>query len=181
MGGKGRIVARDSQEGRLGLIRDNCARLGCGIVETEARDASEPDPAGGRFDLVLADVPCSGLGLLAKKPEIRLHMTEERAAALPGLQFRILSAAAESVGPGGRLVYSTCTVLPEENGGVADAFLREQSGRFVPDPFEDRLPGRLAELDPDLRAQAAAGRLQLLPHRHGCDGFFIARFRRTEP
>ncbi len=181
MGGTGRIVARDSQEGRLGLIRDNCARLGCGNVETEARDATEPDSGGPRFAVVLVDVPCSGIGLLAKKPEIRLHMTEERADALPGLQLRILSAAADSVAPGGRLVYSTCTVLPAENGGVVDAFLVEQAGRFVPEPFDGMLPPRLAVIDPDSRTQAASGRLQLLPHRHGCDGFFIARFRRTCP
>jgi 16S rRNA (cytosine967-C5)-methyltransferase len=178
MENRGRIVARDAQEGRLGLICENCARLGCTIVETEARDATVPDGDGPRFDLVLVDVPCSGLGLLAKKPEIRLNMTQERADALPTLQLRILAASAESVLPGGRLVYSTCTVLAEENDQVADAFLRGQGDRFTPEPFDDLLPPRLLALDPDLRAQAGEGRIQLLPHRHGCDGFFIARFRR---
>ena len=180
MGDEGRVDARDAQEGRLGLIRDNAARLGLSSVSFAARDASEPDAAGPAYDRVLADVPCSGLGLLAKKPEIRLTMTEERAAALVPLQARILAAAAESVRPGGLLVYSTCTVLPDENGRQADAFLAAQAGRFEPAPFADLLPTRLRALDPALEAQAAAGRIQLLPHRHGCDGFFVARFRRTE-
>lgn len=181
MGDKGRIVARDSQEGRIGLIRDNCARLGVTCVLTSVRDAAEPEGDGTLYDLVLVDVPCSGLGLLAKKPEIRLNMTEARADALPALQRRILSAAAASVRPGGRLVYSTCTVLPEENGRVVDAFLAEQAGRFEADPFDALLPERLASLDPELTGQARTGRVQLLPNRHGCDGFFVARFRRSPP
>ena len=161
MGNRGRIVARDSQEGRISLIRENSRRLGTTIVETQVRDATDPDRNGPGFDLVLVDVPCSGLGLLAKKPEIRIGMTEARAAALPELQDRILAAAAE------------------ENALRADAFLREQGGRFEPDPFEDRIPQALSTLDPETLAQARSGRLQLLPHRHGCDGFFIARFRRS--
>jgi 16S rRNA (cytosine967-C5)-methyltransferase len=181
MANRGRIVAYDSQEGRIGLIRDNCARLGITCVETGVRDATEPAGERTLYDLVLVDVPCSGLGLLAKKPEIRLNMTEARADALPALQRNILAAAAGNVRPGGRLVYSTCTVLPEENAGMIDSFLADHPGLFVSDPFEGLIPERLAAIDPTLTVQARAGRIQLLPNRHGCDGFFIARLRRSSP
>jgi 16S rRNA (cytosine967-C5)-methyltransferase len=178
MAGRGRVVAQDASAARIGLVVENAARLGSRIVEPVVRDATDPPADGERYDLVLVDAPCSGLGLLAKKPEIRLTMTEERVAALADLQARILSAAALAVKPGGRLVYSTCTLLPEEDGRQADAFLRDQAGLFEPEPFEDRIPAALAALDATVVDSASAGRLMLLPHRHGCDGFFMARFRR---
>ena len=128
MGDEGEILACDVQEKKLGRIRENAARLGFKSIRTLAMDASAPrEEFAGAFDLVIADVPCSGLGVIRKKPEIRYKPPEE-IARLGEIQQRILRGAARCVRPGGALLYSTCTILPEENEEVVSAFLTEDSG-----------------------------------------------------
>ena len=136
----------------------------------------EPDLAG-TADVVLADVPCSGLGLMARKPEIRLTMTHERIMGLYPLQASILDYAATLTKPGGILLYSTCTINPDENSERIRAFVDSQRGKFKMDSLTGLLPEAISA-HADLAESASEGWVQLLPHRHGLDGFFIARMRR---
>ena len=122
------------------------------------------------MDAVLVDAPCSGLGVMADKPDIRFRVTEEELNALPALQGQILDACAQMVKVGGRLVYSTCTILPEENEMQVRAFL-ERHPEFEIDESTGWLPEAL-------RGRMQGGMLQLLPNRDGVEGFFIARMRR---
>lgn len=128
-------------------------------------------------DLVLLDAPCSGLGLLARKPELRLTMTHEKMLALYPLQQNMLDYAAKLVNPGGILVYSTCTINPDENINAIRAFINRHQDQFAFDPLSSLLPDKLLK-DEALAQQAAEGWIQLLPHCHGTDGFFIARLRK---
>ena len=118
-----------------------------------------------RFDTVLVDAPCSGLGIIRKKPDVRYKMADDM-FTLPVIQTALLDNAARYVAPGGVLVYSTCTILPEENEQVTDAFLTEHSD-FCRDGFT--LPAPVGETE---------GQLTLWPQRHGTDGFYICRMKR---
>ena len=164
MGDRGRIVACDLHENKLKRIRDGAARLGLASIEAETADgrAFRPEWADA-FDVVLCDVPCSGLGIIRKKPDIR-YKDPDGFAALPEIQRAILANASRYARPGGVLVYSTCTVLPEENEAVTDAFLSENAD-FSYEPF-------------DLPIGTAAGHITLWPQRHGTDGFYIAKLRK---
>jgi len=179
-GDRARILAFDSHPERLKLVAENAARLNLASIECRVADATGQDTDGtlaGQADLVLADVPCSGLGLLARKPEIRLTMTHEKILGLNPLQTAILTYAASLVKPGGILIYSTCTINPAENSGRIAAFIAQNPADFVLDDLTPHLPQALLE-HPDLQASARLGQIQLLPHRHGLDGFYIARLRR---
>ena len=171
MGTSGRVHAWDVHEHRVALIRAAALRLGLENVRPAQRDASKPvESMRLSMDAVLVDAPCSGLGVIAEKPDIKYRKTEAELTALPPLQLRILSACAGAVKVGGLLVYATCTILPEENAGVARAFLAAHPG-FEPDADDSWLPEALRPLYSD-------GMIQILPHRDGLDGFFIARMRR---
>lgn len=185
-GDRARIVAADVHAGRLQLVRDQADRLGLAGVTTRQADAATGlDAQGanafadliGQADQVLADVPCSGLGLLGRKPEIRLHMTYARMQTFLPLQAAILDTADRLLKPGGVLIYSTCTLNPAENQEQVAAFLARHPGRYRLEALSGLLPGAVLE-QPDLAGQAAQGQLQLLPHRHQTDGFFIARLRK---
>ena len=119
----------------------------------------------GKADVVLADVPCSGFGVIRKKPEIR-YKSENDIAGLPDIQKQILSALSSYVKPGGTLLYSTCTVLRNENEDVIERFLRD-NGLFTPESFS--LPG----IGP-----VSSGMITLWPQTHGTDGFFICKLKR---
>ena len=124
----------------------------------------------GQADVVLADLPCSGLGVLGRKKDIRYRVQEEDLHALAALQRQILTCAADYVKPGGTLVYSTCTINKEENGENLCWFTAHFP--FEPVSLDDRLPEALkSETTKD-------GYLQLLPGTHPCDGFFLAKLRR---
>ena len=165
MGGRGEIVACDVSEKKLSPIRETAGRLGLELIRTESRDAREYVSAWDRgFDAVIADVPCSGLGVMRKKPEIRRKRAEDL-TALPSIQRAILSNLSRYVRPGGTLLYCTCTILPEENEAVADAFLAE-NGDFAPCDF--KIGDRLSE----------SGRYTFYPNTDGTDGFFVSKLKR---
>lgn len=161
MKNQGSVVSRDVYPRKVEGLRAGAQRLGLSIITPQARDAAQA-PDGGEYDLVIADVPCSGLGIIRKKPEIRYKDPKEFDALLP-LQEKILENAAQMVTPGGRLLYATCTVRREENESQVAAFLDKRKD-FIILPLE--LPQPFGRVE--------AGQLTLWPHRHGTDGFFFA-------
>ncbi len=169
--GTGMVEARDLTPQKTALIEENIERCGFSNIRAMCHDARVFDPSmEGKADLVLADLPCSGLGILGRKPDIKLNMTPEKMERLAALQREILSAAWRYVRPGGRLVYSTCTVNPGEN--------RENAAWFLENfPFE---PADLrGKLGPGWEEDSLKeGQLQLLPGVHPMDGFFISVFVR---
>ena len=172
MENRGEVHAFDLHKSKLSLIESGAARLGLTIVTADERDARRPDPALlGRCDRVLCDVPCSGLGVIAKKPEIR-HKDLTESARLPAIQAAILEASADYLTPGGVLVYSTCTILPAENGDVVSAFLASHP-EF--EPFDFTFPAKDGTVS-DIVSEG--GMVTLLPDANHTDGFFIARLRR---
>ena len=164
MGNGGSITALDLQSERLRMLREEAQRLGVTIVETRRGDAAAPiESFRGTFDRVLLDAPCSGLGTLRRNPEIRWRLTPADLNRCMQLQKLLLTNAAEFVRPGGRLVYSVCTVTPEENEIVIDDFLRHHRDfKSIP---PDALPPALVD---------QRGFFRTAPHLHGMDGFFGA-------
>ncbi len=166
MGCKGTILSCDIHPHKQKLIQSGAARLGISNLSTAVMDAKTFDPAlEGKFDLVIADVPCSGLGIIRKKPDIR-YKEPGPLEELPKVQSAILNNVSRYVKSGGTLLYSTCTLLRRENEDVVTGFLEGNAG-FSPEPFT--LPGPIG---------ATEGTVTLLPHRHGTDGFFIAKLRK---
>lgn len=171
LGGTGRVEARDLTEYKTELIRENGERLGAGNLIIRQWDACVlHEESVETADLVLADLPCSGLGVLGKKTDLKYRMTREQQEDLAGLQRRILGIVQAYVKPGGTLIYSTCTINPGENEKNAAWFLEHFPFEAV--PLKDCLPAELVS------AAGDGGMLQLLPGVHGCDGFFIAKFRK---
>jgi 16S rRNA (cytosine967-C5)-methyltransferase len=163
----GKIKSFDLHESKLSLVRDGAERLGIDIIEVAAHDARECiDELVGAADRVLCDVPCSGLGVIAKKPEIRYKSASEF-ARLPEIQYAILENCSKYVKLGGSLVYSTCTVLPAENECNVQRFLCEHPEFEA----EDFTVGTRA---------SRSGMLSLAPDVDGTDGFFIAKMKRKE-
>jgi 16S rRNA (cytosine967-C5)-methyltransferase len=148
MRNEGEVVAVEKHGGRAKALGENCERLGATCVSVREAEAAD---AEGEFDRVLLDPPCSDLGTLQSRPDVRWKKEEDAVARLVPEQQTLLDAAAERVRPGGTLVYSTCTISPEENERQIERFL-DRRGDF-----------------------RSAKQTQLLPHRHGTDGFFIAR------
>jgi 16S rRNA (cytosine967-C5)-methyltransferase len=153
MGGRGEIMAIERHPGRAAALERTAARLGAANVRVEVGDAGSRR-GDGAFDRILVDPPCSGLGTLQSRPDLRWRARPEAVAELAAVQARILAAGADVLAPGGILVYSVCTVSRQEGEGVIDQFLAEHA---------------------DFDAEEV---LQLLPHRDGTDGFFIARLLR---
>lgn len=167
MENRGSILSCDIYPAKLSIIEEGAARLGLSILETALLDAAAPNAAlRGTADLVLCDVPCSGMGVIRKKPDVR-YKDPSVIAALPPLQLSILRNLSAYVKPGGVLLYSTCTLRPEENEAVVRAFLDADPG-FAPEAF--RLPGPLGDVHD--------GMLTLWPHLHDTDGFYICRMRK---
>ena len=167
MRNEGSILSCDIHPHKLTLIEKGAERLGITMLQTRLQNAAEHDPAlDGQFDAVIADVPCSGLGVIRKKPDIR-YKPLEPLARLPELQRAILENVCRYVKPGGTLVYSTCTVLRRENEAVAEAFLKEH-----PDFSPETIPA------PEGFGLENDGMLTLLPFKHDTDGFFICRMRK---
>ena len=169
MGNRGSITALDLQSERLRMLREEAKRLGVTIVETRTGDAAAPiDSFRDTFDGVLLDAPCSGLGTLRRNPEIRWRIAPADINRCMKLQNLLLARAAEYVRPGGRLVYSVCTVTPEENEMVIGKFLKYRIDFKAISPRT--LPSALVD---------AGGFFRSAPHLHGMDGFFGAVLIRT--
>lgn len=172
LAGKGSVTACDVSEKKTALIRENAARAQFDNIRTEVQDARVyREDFEEAFDLVICDVPCSGLGVLIKKPDIRYHVTEESMAELVKIQRSILKNVQRYVKPGGTLVFSTCTVNPAENEENLFWFL-ERFAAFDTVSIKKKLPERL-------RTETAEdGYVQLIPGVHPCDGFFMARLEK---
>ncbi len=169
MGDAGRVVALERHAGRADALRRTARRMGATSVEVRTGDASEPQESEA-YDRVLVDPPCSDLGTLAARPDVRWRKAPGAPAALAVEQAAILDAAAVALKPGGVLVYSTCTISPVENERLIAAFLERSSDFAV-----DEIPSDLPVWD----HLSVPGFMQTLPHRDGTDGFFIARLRRS--
>ena len=165
MQGSGKVLAFDLAQSRVGLIAENVRRLGLTNVTAMQGDAAVYQPELAGADRVLCDVPCSGLGVLRRKPEVKEKQPEEL-AQLPPVQLAILENAARYVKQGGVLQYSTCTILPEENQKVVAQFLAHH-----PD-------FRLCPVLPEWGGVFAEPMLTLLPEICGSDGFFVAKMQR---
>ena len=169
MENQGEIVSCDLHPHKKKLIQAGADRLGLTIISPKTADGKVFHPEWeGAFDLVLVDAPCSGLGVIRKKPDIR-YKDPAPLADLPAVQLDILRNAARYVKPGGTLMYSTCTLLYRENGEVAETFLAENKS-YKAETFT--LPGPVGT--------ALGGSVTLWPHRHGTDGFFISKMKREE-
>ncbi len=175
MNDEGEVWANDLHEHKQALIQDQARRLGLRSIRTLVSDAAqlgERFPAA-HFDRILLDAPCSGLGVIRRKPDIKWRKTPEELRGLPDLQLELLKAASSLLRPGGVLVYSTCTVEPDENERVIAKFLEQHAPHFVPDR---ELPSLVPEsLHPNIDRET--GSVRILPHHYGSDGFFIARLR----
>ena len=169
--GTGRVDARDISRSKTDLIRENAIRQSFLNVVVSEKDASQLDSDSlEKADILIADVPCSGLGVMGRKTDIKYKMNPAKIQELAGLQRLILEQASTYVKPGGTLIYSTCTITNEENLDNVKW-------------FTEHFPYELESLDPylckELQSETTAkGYLQLLPGVHQCDGFFIARMKR---
>jgi 16S rRNA (cytosine967-C5)-methyltransferase len=169
MKNRGKITAVDLHPEKLRLLAVEASRLGVTIVETQPGNATRiPEAFREAFDRVLFDAPCSGLGTLRRNPEIRWRITPDDLEKCAQTQRRLLRSAALCVKPGGRLVYTTCAVTPEENENIAADFLAGHPvfTRMAP----EGIPPELIDAD---------GFFRTFPHRHGMDGFFGAVFIRA--
>lgn len=171
MDGTGRVYAWDLHAHRVELIRAMTRRLRLENVRMAARDAADlREELVGGMDAVLLDAPCSGLGVMDDKPDVKYRPTPESVAALCETQKKLLDTCCRYVKPGGVLVYSTCSMLKDENERQIAAFLAAHPD-FHLDPLPEAIPAALRE-------QCGEYGLQLLPHRDHVEGFFVARMRR---
>ena len=155
MENRGRVISCDIYDHKLALIRKTAERLGISIIETHRNDATKlREEYVGIADRVIADVPCSGLGVIRRKPELKLRITREDIGKLTEIQYSILENAARYLKRDGTLVYSTCTVSEPENGGVIRRFLEKNKNFFIQQEK------------------------QLLPHTDSSDGFYFCTLRR---
>lgn len=163
MENRGSLVSCDLYPHKVDQLEENASRYGADIMRPALLDASKPHkPFLGHFDRIMCDVPCSGMGIIRKKPDIR-YKSREEVLAMPAIQAPILENAASYLKPGGTMVYSTCSVMKQENREQVLAFL-ERHPEFSLVPFELPVCGWVEE-----------GMITLWPHIHGTDGFFIAK------
>lgn len=174
MKNNGRIISRDIYDHKLKLVRENGNRLGVEIIETEKFDATLLDQSlVGKIDYCIVDAPCSGLGIIRRRPEIKWNRSEEDVRSLTNIQYNILNNAKNYLKPGGIMVYSTCTILKAENQNIVDNFLLENN-KFKLIGFEDKFSS-IKNIE-----GAKEGYIQLFPHIHNTDGFFIAKFKKID-
>lgn len=173
MGNQGTVIARDIHEHKIKLIKEAAERLGITIITTELFDATLTDDRYvDKADRVLVDAPCTGLGIIRRKPDIKWTRNVEDKKEIVRLQLKILSAASKYVKSGGVLVYSTCTIEPEENDELVKSFLKDNKG-FEPVDISPVLPVGL------VKPTAADGYIQLFPNIDKVDGFFITKMIRN--
>ncbi|HHW32211.1 MAG TPA: 16S rRNA (cytosine(967)-C(5))-methyltransferase RsmB [Clostridiaceae bacterium] len=170
----GTVLARDIYEHKLELIKEAALRLGLNSIKTEIWDAVNIDEKYiKKADKVLVDVPCTGLGIIRRKPDIKYSKIGKDIKGISELQLKILNASSHYVKPGGIIVYSTCTISPEENNKVVENFMKQRED-FQLEDFSGMLPENLD------RYGYKEGYIQLYPNVHKTDGFFIAKFRRKQ-
>lgn len=164
MKNEGAVHSCDLHKNKLSLIERGAKNLGISIIETMERNAAKEDTRGVKYDRILCDVPCSGLGVIAQKPDIKRKNPDD-IERLPTVQAAILRESAKHLKNGGVLVYSTCTLNPRENSDVVDAFLAENKD-FSLVPFE-------------VGGIKSDGKAELFPHIHKTNGFFIAKMKKA--
>ncbi|BCJ85125.1 16S rRNA (cytosine(967)-C(5))-methyltransferase RsmB [Effusibacillus dendaii] len=173
MNDDGEVVAVDIHEHKTKLVQHAAERLGLRSIRTEVGDAAELSAKWAQqFDAVLLDAPCSGFGVIRRKPDIKWRKTMSDVDAIHTTQLSLLRHAADAVKPGGVLVYSTCTIERKENQQIVRTLLEERSD-FSIEPLDRYLPEAVVQ-----KAGQPDGWLQLLPHHFGTDGFFICRMRK---
>lgn len=169
----GKLFSRDISEYKVSLIEENILRTQYKNIETKVWDATCPDESlYGTMDVVIADVPCSGLGVIGKKQDIKYNASQEGIEELVSIQQNILDTVSKYVKPGGTLIYSTCTITEEENVMNRKWFLENYPFEAV--SIEEQLPEALKNIT------GTDGYLMLLPGIHKTDGFFMAKFRRKD-
>ncbi|MCC5911972.1 MAG: 16S rRNA (cytosine(967)-C(5))-methyltransferase RsmB [Clostridiaceae bacterium] len=171
MKNKGRVLARDVHDHKLKLVAKNATRLGIDIIKTENFNGKSLDHEMlEKADKVLVDAPCSGLGIIRRKPEIKYRKEEDNIDTITDMQLKILSNASKYVKSGGELVYSTCTIDPNENQNVIQRFLKHNP-KFklieINEIYKEMIPGEHKD-----------EMIQLYPNTHGTDGFFITKLQK---
>lgn len=176
VGAEGKIISRDLSERKCDLIRDNAERLGLTNIVLQVHDARIHDEAlNEQSDILYLDVPCSGLGILGRKNDIKFNVKPSGLEDLTHLQWEIVKASWDYVKKGGYLIYSTCTVNRAENEDMVRRICEELP--FEPVDITDKLPKKIQD---SLDKNKGTGYIQLIPGEYGTDGFFIAKLRRTE-
>jgi 16S rRNA (cytosine967-C5)-methyltransferase len=173
MQGQGTVLAVERNQTRASRLQQTAKRLRAGNVRVELGDATSPRAEGAVFDRVLVDPPCSGLGTLQARADLRWRVSPEAITEMSSVQRTILEAGAEALRPGGVLVYSTCTISPTENEHVIANFLDSHADFRLDDLVSERPASTPGESERGL-----AGTLMTLPHRDRTAGFFIARLRK---
>lgn len=172
MENRGQVIARDIHEHKIKLINDAAKRLGIDIIKAEIFDASEIDlELAEKADRVLVDAPCTGLGIIRRKPDIKWTRTPGDLKDIVKIQEKILNTSSKYVKPGGVLVYSTCTIEPQENEELVKRFL-DSNKEFALEDISGQLPEGLT------RDTAKEGYIQLYTNVDGIDGFFISKMRK---
>lgn len=170
MQNEGSIIANDLHVHKEKLIQEQAKRLGISIIETTVADAYElPERNLGSFDRILLDAPCTGFGVIRRKPDLKWHKQLRDIKSISYIQYQLLVRIAPLLKRGGKLIYSTCTIEAEENQQLIQRFLLEHPQYKLDDTMVDDLPDELKE------KVEVAGMLQILPQYWGTDGFFIAR------
>ena len=170
MGDEGEVVAVDVHEHKIELIENIAGRLGLNAIETRAGDIRDVVGEAGEFDRILLDAPCSGLGVIRRKPDLKWKKLPGDIEEIAEVQRDLLETVSRSLRPGGVLVYSTCTTVPEENEALVHEFLLSHP-EFEGDDIAPHLP-------PAVRPLAGQWSVQLFPQHVNSDGFYIARLRR---
>lgn len=174
MNDEGEIIACDVHPHKQDLIVQTAVRLGITIVKTIVSDALElSDKSLGQFDRILLDAPCTGFGVIRRKPDLKWNKTEQDIHQIAELQYRLLEQVSMLLAPGGLLVYSTCTIEPEENQQIVERFVGKNPEFELDQSLIDDLPEFVTK-----QIDCTKGYVQILPHHFQSDGFFISRLRR---
>jgi 16S rRNA (cytosine967-C5)-methyltransferase len=176
----GLVIARDISELKVMRIQENIERMGYQNIQTQVWDARNPDTTmDGTADVVIADVPCSGLGVIGRKKDIKYRLEPEQLTELEDLQRQIVSAAVSYLKPDGYLIYSTCTLNPAENEAQV-LWMQEHLG-LEPVSIEQDLPEALKhEVQQQPGTDLQAGYCTLIPGLQDCDGFFLSKLKKTK-
>ena len=172
------ILSLDLNQSRLDLVKENLDRLGLKSIKTECADSTDLSAIDdSSYDIILCDLPCSGLGLIGRKPDIRLNMTYEKILEIKEIQKKILDEASAKVKPGGKLIYCTCTLNSDENEGQMEGFLKEHPN-FKSVSIKNLIPPEVF-VDQERQSSLERGYVTLFPDTDKVDGFFISRMERV--